>query len=683
MKGKILITVLLFLCPFTNIYSIWKPVKTLEGGTGINVYKDNNILYMTVLNFGVVKSINNGNSWNRILKTTAQSMSVEGNLMVADTMVSSDSGATWQALNMPFNNSIFRGLEVFGGKIFCSDDDSIAYSYNFGVTWTKQLLSTFGANKFIKSSTNKLFAIDEYFLYTTNDSGITWNSICSNPSSTAYFAGVIAEKGDTLFYHNSPAVYVSTNYGSNWTILSNLINKVRSILYENDTLYLTAHLIPSNPDHVAYSTDLGSTVNVIAQQSLFFLDKFVKTDNSLIMPSAGCGALKIDLNNGQLTELDSGIYAVAVYDLIAKHDTIYVLGDNHVYYSYDNANTWLRSPVYSLPWTALDMTVLEKSVYILTANIHKYELDSPAWQYIGSTTGYNISEISSDTSGIYASGSSSILKFPLQGVGYSIYSSSPSIFHAAINDGNIYGVNSTDVLVSPLLLTPQWTAINTGLPVAIHQGIFAFKNSNIYLGGGIGVYRSQPPAYNWIYTGLFNKGLHKLVPYGDAVFAATHKKGICVLRNDTSIWEPINFGLPQWNQDSIHIYAFYSLACSDSQVYTGGAVYPECGLWARPISELNIPIATAVEEIEQASSSFYIYPNPVNTEFQISNYQFQKGDEIRITDVSGRTLFTKTISEKCSMFSVQSSVLASGMYFVTVSGEKGMEVITKKIVVNH
>lgn len=78
-----------------------------------------------------------------------------------------------------------------------------------------------------------------------------------------------------------------------------------------------------------------------------------------------------------------------------------------------------------------------------------------------------------------------------------------------------------------------------------------------------------------------------------------------------------------------------------------------------------------ISSLQPPTSGLQIFPNPVTTEFQISNYQFQKGDEIRITDMLGKTLFTKTIAGKCSMFNVQCSMLASGMYFVTVSGEKG------------
>ncbi|MFI5218782.1 MAG: T9SS type A sorting domain-containing protein [Bacteroidia bacterium] len=106
----------------------------------------------------------------------------------------------------------------------------------------------------------------------------------------------------------------------------------------------------------------------------------------------------------------------------------------------------------------------------------------------------------------------------------------------------------------------------------------------------------------------------------------------------------------------------------------GGSDY-----WIVKINDTTITTTTQTT-IQNPQSAITIFPSPAN-KYSVISYQFAVGDEIRITDVLGKILFTKTITRKCSMFNVQCSMLTSGMYFVTVSGEKGR--ITQKIVVSH
>lgn len=110
------------------------------------------------------------------------------------------------------------------------------------------------------------------------------------------------------------------------------------------------------------------------------------------------------------------------------------------------------------------------------------------------------------------------------------------------------------------------------------------------------------------------------------------------------------------------------------------AIDQQCNVWITTSCGLNEIIGNCATGIEENTSSnqLSIFPNPSSSEFQISNYQFQPKDEIRLTDVSGRILFTKTIAEKCSMFNVQCSTLANGIYFVEIIS--GKEKIIKKLV---
>ncbi|MEP7171662.1 MAG: T9SS type A sorting domain-containing protein, partial [Bacteroidota bacterium] len=353
------------------------------------------------------------------------------------------------------------------------------------------------------------------------------------------------------------------------------------------------------------------------------------------------------------------------------------------FYSFDNGFSW-SSTLNPVQGFSISMSYFNGSVYTLTGqSLYKFDLTNLTWSYLGTTIPYSCEKIIVDTSGIYSADYSLIIKFPLQGGPYNIYSTT-SIWHAAINNGNIFGVNDTDVFVSPLLQVPQWTTINTGLTGSIHQGIFAFNNSNVYLGGGKGVYRSQPPAYNWTYTGLFDKGLHELATYGDAVFAATHEKGICVLRNDTSVWDPVNFDLPKGNYDSTHIFAFYSLACSDSGVFTGGSTYPDFGLWYRPYSELDIQVSTGVNENESISAPLSIFPNPVSSALTVSfPSSSNQNIELRIYNTLGKQIYFTKEEITAGKFEKEINVekLSDGIYFLQLKTKEGN--LNRKIIINH
>ncbi|MFI5217999.1 MAG: T9SS type A sorting domain-containing protein [Bacteroidia bacterium] len=93
-------------------------------------------------------------------------------------------------------------------------------------------------------------------------------------------------------------------------------------------------------------------------------------------------------------------------------------------------------------------------------------------------------------------------------------------------------------------------------------------------------------------------------------------------------------------------------------------------------SNTSIAIVTGTEEF-LGNVFFRISPNPAN-EYSVISGQFKEGDEIRITDVLGKTLFTKTIAAPTINCKLQTLNFSPGMYFVTVSNEK--ESVVKKLV---
>ncbi|MFI5218043.1 MAG: T9SS type A sorting domain-containing protein [Bacteroidia bacterium] len=96
------------------------------------------------------------------------------------------------------------------------------------------------------------------------------------------------------------------------------------------------------------------------------------------------------------------------------------------------------------------------------------------------------------------------------------------------------------------------------------------------------------------------------------------------------------------------------------------------------IDDLSITNISGIDPATQnPQSDFTVYPNPAS-EFVVISSEFGEGDEIRITDVLGKTIFTKTIVSPISDFEFRISAFKAGVYFVTLSNEK--ESVTKKLV---
>jgi hypothetical protein len=91
-------------------------------------------------------------------------------------------------------------------------------------------------------------------------------------------------------------------------------------------------------------------------------------------------------------------------------------------------------------------------------------------------------------------------------------------------------------------------------------------------------------------------------------------------------------------------------------------------------------IWTGINEINSANH-IIIHPNPASTEFQITNFNFQTGDEIILRDVLGKIYFTKKISSLTSNFKLQTLNFANGIYFLELKIKEG--VLNKKVVVQH
>ena len=71
-----------------------------------------------------------------------------------------------------------------------------------------------------------------------------------------------------------------------------------------------------------------------------------------------------------------------------------------------------------------------------------------------------------------------------------------------------------------------------------------------------------------------------------------------------------------------------------------------------------------------AIQSISIYPNPNNGNFTLSYHLSSPNNELKITDVLGRTVYTYNIAQQEGTQTIDVSTLSNGVYFYKISNEK-------------
>ncbi len=79
-------------------------------------------------------------------------------------------------------------------------------------------------------------------------------------------------------------------------------------------------------------------------------------------------------------------------------------------------------------------------------------------------------------------------------------------------------------------------------------------------------------------------------------------------------------------------------------------------------SQVVTPFVTGIDEVNNPVIS--ILPNPAASAFQIKGLNFQAGDIVEVTDVTGKLVYRQTVSTKISDMNVQTTNFKNGMYLI-------------------
>jgi len=184
---------ILFLSLTSQISSqnFWEQTNGPYGGATVRdflYYKDSTIFLAT--NEGIIKSSNNGESWNRIPEVTKRMYCLEVDHL----------GVLYAGANDEYNNPYLL-------KSTDEGDSWIAMNTNF---WADI------KDIFIPYRDTIIVGSWDKGLYRSFDYGVTWAQINSGIEYTGIYKIVLLSNGELLVGTSGGGVYKSTNWGNSW-----------------------------------------------------------------------------------------------------------------------------------------------------------------------------------------------------------------------------------------------------------------------------------------------------------------------------------------------------------------------------------------------------------------------------------------------------------------------------------
>jgi hypothetical protein len=198
---------------------------------------------------GVFLSTNSGASWTAVnlglRDPFVNALAYSGRNLFAATRdsgvyLSTNNGTSWTAINTGLTSLSVWSLAVSGTNIFAGILGGIYLSTNNGTTWAK-VLSLSGTHvwDFAVSGTNIVAGVSTgavYGVYLSTNNGTSWNPSTSGLPPN-WDVNALAVRGTNLFAGTFGGVFLSTNNGASWAAVN---------LGLPDTSYINALIINGN-----------------------------------------------------------------------------------------------------------------------------------------------------------------------------------------------------------------------------------------------------------------------------------------------------------------------------------------------------------------------------------------------------------------------------------------------------
>jgi hypothetical protein len=516
-----------------------------EGGVVQCLTVKDTILFAGTEVGGVLRSTNNGTSWNYTNSTIGHPLcfAVSGpNLFVGgynEVELSTDNGYSWAIVNtgMPFTT--VRSLVVSDSNIFAGTDDGVFLSTNNGSNWISVntgLPPSTGISSLAVNDTNIFAGTDGRGVFRSTNNGATWTAVNDTLLDSAYVWCLTVMDG--YLFAGAGGVYRSSNNGDNWTAVNTGLTDpgVTSFAVSGRTLFAgTAH------GGVCRTTDYGGNWTAVnTGLTNRYIYALTTNGTNLFAGTWGSGVFRSMNNGASWTPVNTGMKNTVLFDFVVSGTNLFAGGYGGV----------IRSTNYGDSWTNVNngLTNLNvKSLAISGTNL-----------FAGSYRGWSGAvDLSTDNGSSW----------------YSVLTGGPSDTLAGVRSLAFSGTNLfAGTAGNGLLRTPDfgntWYSVNTGLTDSVINA-FVVRDTNLFVGtnsGGIFLSTDMGNSWTSVNTGLTDLCVHALAASDANIFAGTDSGGVFRSNNNGTSWIPVNNGINPHPSLGIKVL---SLAVSDTSLFAG------------------------------------------------------------------------------------------------------------------
>lgn len=244
----------------------WQEITPRDGDVRYSTYSilSDGTLIMTRGDTALYRSLDTGRSWGpvaspptawlpvgEVIEVDSETLLVESRIGFNSTTVfaSTDGGKTWSERGSRSNaGGVIAWAIDPSGVIYLAENTGVSVSFDTGATWSSVPVGGGGGNSItdiaIGSEGKPIVSTFLRKLYTSNNSGTTWEEVAGSPGNQLSEM-VVDSAGDLYIGSRSGTVYRSSDNGATWgpfTAIPEPTTAIRSLSMGGDYLYISTEL---------------------------------------------------------------------------------------------------------------------------------------------------------------------------------------------------------------------------------------------------------------------------------------------------------------------------------------------------------------------------------------------------------------------------------------------------------